>query len=135
MDFRDFHDGYFDGIHIESDKAATIFLRSAEKRPYVLVLKGVEKLSIADVKEGNIIFDLVPRSAREATLEDVRRLYDVYRDEDMALRLLNDLRGREKELQILELNSSYGAEGLFLFENAEIKESDAPKSDVTHSTQ
>jgi hypothetical protein len=122
MDFRDFHDGYFDGIHIESDKTATIFLRSVEKRPYLLILKGVEMFSIAGVKQGNIILDLVGRSAREATLADVRVLYDVGENADIASKLLDNLLGGKKELQILELNPSYGAEGLFLFESAEIKE-------------
>lgn len=124
MDFKDFHDGSFDGIHLQSDKTATIFLRCAAKRPYILVLKGVEKLSLTGVKEGNIIFDLVCRRAREATSADALEFYGGEGNPVLASKLLDNL--RRKELQILELNPSYGAEGLFLFKSSEIREDNGP---------
>lgn len=120
MDFPNFHDGDFHGIRLEPDKTAIIFLRSAAKRPYILVLKGVERLALGGVKEGNIILDLVFRNASDATPADVVQLYDVDETWEQASKILDNL--RKEELQILELNPSYGADGLFLFESFEIKE-------------
>ena len=73
-------------------------------------------------KKGNIILDLVCRSAREATPDDVQGLYDIGHNAELSSKMLNSLRTGEKELQILELNPSYGAEGLFLFGSSEIIE-------------
>jgi len=120
MDFQSFHDGHFDGIHLEPGKTVHIFLRAPNKDRYILVLKGVEALTLSGVKAGNIILDLVIRSAREATSTDVQELYDLGENNDQAAKLLGST--REKRLQILELNPSYGASGLFLFESFEIKE-------------
>ena len=120
MDVQKFHDGHFDGIQLEADKNAHIFLRTANKKRYILVLKGVQALILSGVKAGNIILDLVIRTAREATSTDVQELYDLDKDAEQAAKLLQST--REKKLQILELNPSYGASGLFLFENFEIIE-------------
>jgi len=120
MDFQSFHDGHFDGVRLEPDKTVHIFLRAANKDRYLLVLKGVEALTISGVKAGNIILDLVVRSAREATSTDVEELYDLDEGSERITKLLEST--REKRLQILELNPSYGAQGLFLFESSEIRE-------------
>jgi hypothetical protein len=64
-----------------------------------------------DPKPGNIIFDLVFRSARELTSSDVGILYDLDEGGEQLAEILNST--REKDLQILELNASYGAHGLF----------------------
>lgn len=120
MDVQEFHDGHFDGIQLEPDKTAHISLRTANKERYILVLKGVQALTLSGVKAGNIILDLVIRSAREATATDVQELYDLNENDEQAAKLLEST--REKKLQILELNPSYGASGLFLFEKLEIIE-------------
>ena len=117
---HEFHDGLFDGIRLESDKTATLFLRSGVKRSYTMILKGVEALVLNDLRPGNIILDLTVRNSREATLEDVLSLYQTDRNSEHAAKLLDNL--REKHLYILELNPSYGAEGLFLFESFDIIE-------------
>ncbi len=120
MDFQSFHDGHFDGIHLEPVKTVHIFLRAANKDRYILVLTGVEALTLSGIKAGNIILDLVIRSAREATSTDVQELYDLDENTDQAAKLLKST--REKKLQILEINPSFGASGLFLFENFQLKE-------------
>lgn len=119
MDFQSFHDGHFDGIHLEPVKTVHIFLRAANKDRYILVLRGVEALTLSGIKAGNIILDLVIRGAREATSTDVQELYDLDESNEQVAKLLKTT--REKKLQILELNPSYGASGLFLFESFEIK--------------
>jgi len=120
MNIPDFHDGHFDGLWLGRDKIIRLFLRSNDQRAYTLSLQGVQALSLSGVKEGNIILDLVLRNAREATSSDVEELYELDADSDQSTKLLNSM--RKKKLQILELNPSYGAQGLFLFESFEISE-------------
>jgi hypothetical protein len=120
MTTQNFHDGYFDGFRLESDKRVHIFLRAANKERYILILRGLQAMTLSGVREGNIILDLVFRSAREATSSDVQELYDPGENTEQATTLLQAL--QEKGLQILELNPSYGAQGLFLFESFEIIE-------------
>jgi glycosylphosphatidylinositol transamidase (GPIT) subunit GPI8 len=60
------------------------------------------------------------RSAKEVTPLDVKELYDVSANSDQAVKLLDST--RTSNLQILELNPSYGAQGLFLFQSFEISE-------------
>src|SRR5438552_3461649 len=120
MSIQNFHDGHFDGFRLESDKTVHIFLRAANQEHYILVLRGVQALTLSGVKAGNIILDLVFRSAREATSSDVQELYDLDENSEQAIKLLQST--QEKRLQILELNPSYGAQGLFLFESFEIIE-------------
>ena len=122
MSFQNFHDGYFDGVRLEPDKTAHIFLRTAKKQGFVLVLRDVEALTVSGVKAGNIILDLVCRSASEATIQDIHELYDVDENSEREIKLLKST--QEKKFQILELNPSYGAQGVFLFQNYEMKEGD-----------
>jgi hypothetical protein len=133
MDVQKFHDGHFDGIQLEPDKTAHIFLRAANKERYILVLKGVQVLTLSGVKAGNIILDLVIRPAREATSTDVQELYDLDKNAEQAAKLLEST--HEKKLQILELNPSYGASGLFLFENFEIIEANERMASSVRSVE
>jgi hypothetical protein len=120
MKMPNFHDGYFDGLWLGSDKLVRLFLRTCDHQSYTMTLQGVHALAVSGVRAGNIIMDLVFRSAREITPSDVRDLYDVDSSTEQAAKLLKSM--REKELQILELNASYGAQGLLLFETCEINE-------------
>jgi hypothetical protein len=133
MDVQKFHDGHFDGIQLEADKTAHIFLRAANNERYILVLKGVQALTLSGVKAGNVILDLVIRTAREATSTDVQELYDLDENAAHAAKLLEST--REKKLQILELNPSYGASGLFLFENFEIIEANERMASSVRSAE
>ena len=120
MNIPNFHDGYFDGLWLGSDKLVRIFLRTCDQHSYILTLQGVQALAVSGVRAGNIILDLVFRSARDITSSDVQDLYDVDSSTEQATKLLKST--REKDLQILELNPSYGAQGLLLFETCEINE-------------
>jgi hypothetical protein len=119
MDFPNFHDGYFDGFRVGSGQVITIFLRTCDQKHYQLRLLGLKRLAVSGAKEGNIIFDLVFKSARDVTLSDVEELFDIDRKMGQAEKLLEST--REKELQILELSASYGAQGLFLFESFDLQ--------------
>ena len=120
MNTPNFHDGHFDGLWLEPSNVVFLFLRTSDRRPYTISLQGVHGMTLSDVKAGNIIFDLVFRSASELTSSDVAILYDLDENSEQATKLRNSK--RETKLQILELNATYGAQSLFLFENFQIIE-------------
>jgi hypothetical protein len=120
MNIPSFHDGHFEGLWLESGKTAHLFLSTYDRQLYTIRLQGLQAMTLSDVKAGNIIFDLVLRSARELTNSDVGILYDLDENSEQAAKILNS--ARAKELQILELNATYGAQGLFLFESYKFSE-------------
>lgn len=81
-------------------------------------------LILSEVKQGNIIFDLVFRKDRQLSNSDMQELFDVKADGPQASDLLKVK--RDKGLQLLELNASYGAHGLVLFQSIEIFPSSLP---------
>jgi hypothetical protein len=120
MKIPSFHDGYFDGLWIGPNKLVHLFLRTVDDKSFTLALQGVEVLTASGVRQGNIILDLVVREAREITCSDMKELYGVGAETPQATSLLEST--RRKDLQLLELNPSYGAEGLILFHSWEISE-------------
>jgi hypothetical protein len=120
MNVPSFHDGRFDGFWIAADEAVHLFLRTQGGQRFTLILRGVQRLSIADIKEGNIIFDLVFREAGQLTLSDIGELYDVDADSPQAGILLQ--KARDQALRALEINPSFGALALFLFRSSEMRE-------------
>src|SRR5713226_2410321 len=104
MKIPNFHDGYFDGLKIGPSKLVRFFLRTVNQQSFVLILEGVEALALTDIKQGNIILDLVFRSTEELTHSDVQDLYGVGPDTSQVLSLLKT--ARELGLQALEINSS-----------------------------
>jgi hypothetical protein len=126
MNIPNFHDGHFDGLWIGDSKVVHLFLRTQDKKRFTLVLQGVHSLILSEIKEGNIIFDLVFRPARELTTADIAELYGVGADAAQAANLLTI--ASEQGLQLLEVNPSYGAHGLLLFETFELRESTSPPS-------
>ena len=110
-----FHDGYFDGIWIGPNKLVNCFLRTVKEQAFVLILEGVQALILTDLKQGNIILDLVFRSTTEITHSDIEELYGVGPGTSQVTTLLKT--ATERGLQVLEINPSYGAQGLVLFQN------------------
>ena len=62
MKIPSFHDGYFEGLWIAPNKLVKFFLRTADEQSFVLTLEGVQALTFTNIKQGNIILDLVFRS-------------------------------------------------------------------------
>jgi hypothetical protein len=120
MKIPNFHDGYFDGLWIGPNKLIHLFLRTVDGKSFTLALRGAEALTLSEMKEGNIILQLGFRNAQEITCSDIGELYGVDADTPQATSLLESTRG--KELQLLKLDPSYGAEGLILFRSMEINE-------------
>jgi len=100
------HDGRLIGV-LSFDEEAVIQAKSAEGRPWTLLLKGVLRLRVRDMYEGNIIFDCVvveaSRDAEEA-LEELIQGPD--RGAEMQ-RLKNKLDDGSHRLVVI--NPSYGA--------------------------
>jgi len=118
MNIPNFHDGHFDGLRIGPNKELRLFLRTQEGNSFTLALRGVDALALSEVKQDNIVFDLVLRSGMQLTISDIEELFGVEADTPQAADLLKAKRG--KELQLLELSASYGAHGLVLFQSVEI---------------
>jgi hypothetical protein len=115
-----FHDGHFDGLQIRPNKLVNFFLRTQDGRSFILVLQDVDAMTISEIKQGNIILDLVFRNADELTPSDMADLYSV----DVGAPLATDLlrAKREKGFKLLEINASYGAQGSVLFQTFEIRQ-------------
>jgi len=112
MQIPSFHDGRFNGFRIGADKQVQLYLTTVERESFVLVLESVEALTLNDIRQGNI-FDLVIRSGHELTVSDIEYVYGIRNTPTDAGRLLNA--AVDKGLQLLEINPSYGAEGMVLF--------------------
>lgn len=113
MEFPNFHDGHFDGFWLRPNKLLQIFLRTADQQSFVLELEGVRRMILNNVKEGSLILDLVFRPSEELTDLEIESLFDMETGLPKTAILLTT--AREEHLQILEINPSYGAEGLILF--------------------
>jgi hypothetical protein len=121
MNIPNFHDGHFDGLRIGPSKLVSLFLRTQDGKSFNLVLREVDALTLSGIKQGNIILDLVFRSTGELTRQDIEELYGVDVDTPQAANLLTAK--REQGFQIVEINPSYGAQGLVLFQTFEIRQS------------
>jgi hypothetical protein len=123
MQIPTFQDGGFEGFKRGSDKQVQLYLTTGERESFVLMLEGVEVLTLTDIREGNIIFDLVIRSGHELTVSDIEYVYGIRNTPTDAGRLLKA--AVDKGLQLLEINPSYGAEGMVLFRTWKLQ----PQSD------
>ncbi|HEY5069443.1 MAG TPA: hypothetical protein VII37_06635, partial [Candidatus Acidoferrum sp.] len=85
---------------------------TGQRESFVLVLDEVQALVLNDVKAGNIILDLVIRKGAEITKSDIEQVYGMIDDSVTNNKLQTAVNGG---FQILEINPSYGAEGLILF--------------------
>jgi hypothetical protein len=121
MNIPNFHDGHFDRLLIAPSKLVKLFLRTRDGKSFILILQEVDALALSEVKQGNIIFDLVFRGTAELTRSDMAELYTVDVDAPQTTDLLKAK--REQGFQLLEINASYGAQGLVLFQAFEIRES------------
>jgi hypothetical protein len=121
MNIPNFHDGHFDGLRIGPSKLVSLFLKTQDGKAFTILLQEVDALTLSEVKQGNIILDLVFRSAGDITLSDMAELYSVDADARQAADLLKAK--REQGFQLLEINASYGARGLVLFPAFEMQPS------------
>jgi hypothetical protein len=121
MNIPNFHDGHFDGFRISPGNLVDLYLRTQDGRAFILVLQEVDALTLTNVKAGNIIFDLVFRNNEQLTCSDMAELYSVDLDAPQTTNLLKAK--RKLGLRLLEINATYGAQGLVLFRAFEIRQS------------
>jgi hypothetical protein len=121
MNIPNFHDGHFDGLRIGPSKLVSLFLKAQDGKAFTLVLQEVDALTLSEVKQGNIILDLVFRSTGDLTRSDMAELYSLDTDAPQTADLLRAK--REQGFQLLEINASYGARGLVLFRTLELRRS------------
>jgi hypothetical protein len=108
------HDGFFDGVWLSADKCARFFVRTVAGERSTIILTDVEALNICGLRAGNIIFDLVLIAPDKLTVKDIEQAYDLKKGEvEMARQLLS--KAQEQGLSGLEINPSYGAEGMAIF--------------------
>lgn len=113
MDVPNFQDGRFGGFWIGTDEAVHLFLRIRAGKRFTLILRGVERPNLSEIREGNIVHELVFRDTEQLTTLDMDELYGVKAYSPEAVDLLQE--AQQNGLRALEINPSYGAFALFLF--------------------
>jgi hypothetical protein len=117
-----FHDGSFDGLLIPAKNKAHLFLTTVDKRRFTVALDGVKSLHLSNVREGNIVFDVIVVDTDQLTeghIESACELSDIDKDRQVAKLLAS---ARQEGLRMLEMTTSYGAEGVVLFKGIELSE-------------
>jgi hypothetical protein len=119
--YSEFHDGYLEGLHIDKDeKFVRVYLSSLDGKRTTVSVTGVLMLRAGGFREGNIILDVVIRAADEITLSDITALYELDPDKKSQVwqdKLMEKI--KEKQLQILEVNPSYGGSCIVLAQGIE----------------
>jgi hypothetical protein len=114
----DAYSQHFDGFRIGPNNQLRLFLRTHGGSSFALALHGVDDLTLTEIKYGNIVFDLVLRSGLQLITSDIEELFGIKPDTPQATDVLKVK--SDAGLQLLEINSSYGAHGLVLFQSMEI---------------
>jgi hypothetical protein len=123
MNYRDFHDGFFEGLWIPGKEVVHVHLSTSSRQRKTAVLAGVVMLKAGEFKEGNIILDILVRDHNEITLADIEELYDLqpgHEPQPWEYDLLK--RTREQSLILFEVNSSYGGTCCVLAKTVELLE-------------
>lgn len=108
-DYSIFHDGSFDGLWLDG-KCAHIFLATPEHEAHVIVASGVVLLKADDVRQGNIIFDVILRPAAELSPDDLDVFLHDYDDPKRLERAKALLQTAQvNALTFLQITPSYGA--------------------------
>jgi len=117
-----FHDGSFDGVMIPAENKAHLFLTTLDNQQFTLALEGVKALHLWNIREGNIVFEvgfIDTDQLTESHIESAYEISDIGRDRQIATLLAS---ARKEGLRMLEMTTSYGAEGVVLFKDIELLE-------------
>lgn len=116
------HDGSFAGLILDEGKAR-ILLADAEGQHFALHLRGVERLRAEDVREGNIVLDVVIRrcdQSEQGAIAYLLGIEPVDRDPEPVARWLS--KAETEKMLIVELNPSHGCSLTALCRDVEIVE-------------
>jgi len=115
----DLHDGFFDGVWLSDKKCACLFVRTENGERSTILLTNVAALNIRNLRQGNIIFDVVLMAPDALSIEQVNQAHDLgHEREEMSRRLLE--KAQQQRLCALVMSTSYGAEGTVLFQTAKV---------------
>ncbi|MGB8988241.1 MAG: hypothetical protein WCC37_16685 [Candidatus Sulfotelmatobacter sp.] len=110
--YREFHDGFFEGLWIDG-KRVHVFLATTDMERFTIVADGVAGLNVEGLQKGNIILDIVAKTHGEWSDQDVATLPEL-RMIDSSKPNVPLARARQHELMVLEINPSYGGSCLML---------------------
>lgn len=123
--YKQFHDGIFEGLWIPSKGTVNVYLSTSERERTTVLLTGVVMVKVTGFKEGNIIFDVTTRDGDEITLLDIADLYDLRPDHQPAAWEHQLLEKAQKQgFQLFQINPSYGGSCLMLSEAVELMKND-----------
>jgi hypothetical protein len=115
--FEQFHDGFYNGLLIR-EGFVNVFVADHIKQRFVVSATEVAALASTDIREGNIIFNIVCRRGIEITLDDIREAHGLGdRPQDMSHAQRAIAKALELELSFLVLSSSYGGTLAMLVES------------------
>jgi hypothetical protein len=113
------HDGYFDGVWFSGSKDACLFVRTVNGERSTILLADVVALNIRNLRQGNVIFDVVLIAPEALTIEQVNDAYGLEQGQVEMTKLLLET-AKEESLCALEMSTSYGAQGTALFRTAKV---------------
>lgn len=113
----DFHDGFIDGVLL-SDSCARILFRTVEGDRFTLTLNELEALRVADLRKGNIVFEVVFLEPKQLDASFVFELYG-YSDERKKTFAFDEWvkEATRKSLTAIEVTPSYGCTILAIFKS------------------
>ncbi len=114
MYFKQFHDGFYNGLLINGNSLELFISTDANER-FVIRATGLVALLSGEIKAGNIIFDVEIRTAEEIDPEFIREVHGFPRSEQgdqWTNRAL--LTAKSDGLSLLTLCPSYGGNCLAL---------------------
>ena len=113
------HDGFFDGLWLSDKKAACLFVRTVNGERSTILLSDVEALNIRNLRQGNIILDVMLIAPDALGVEQVNEAYALENEQENISHGLLE-KAQQKKLCALEMSTSYGAEGTVLFRTARV---------------
>ena len=99
-----------------------LFLTTLDNKRFTVALEGVKALHLWNIRAGNIVFDVSligTDQLNEGHIESAYELGVIDRDQEIATLLAS---ARQEGLRMLEMTTSYGAEGVVLFKGIELSE-------------
>jgi hypothetical protein len=101
-----FHDARFVGIMLLEEGRCAVFLRKVDGDLERILLSGVERLCVNDLREGNIVLDVAAYTGADASVEAVLEFLSIDLDKHRAFgdRIVARLHARE--LTFFQINPS-----------------------------
>ena len=104
-----FHDGHMVGLQVSPRAEAFLFIVDAAGAPYTVALRDVDSMVANDFRKGNIILSLEVGLVGESNAREIRELYCLVSDAQIAqFERQTIARLEQLHSQLVELTPSYG---------------------------